>query len=94
VFAVVVWGSERGLARAAVSLQGWVLACAVHMFWRDADGQRWRDRRTTSSSHLNAQVFDGGRGSLTGKGVGAAAPVECWGSLLSTCMNEGNAERA
>jgi hypothetical protein len=64
------------------------------MFWRDADCQRWRDRRTASSSHLNAQVFDGGRGSLTGKGAGAAALVECWGSLLSVCVNEGDVERA
>jgi hypothetical protein len=76
--------------RQAVSLRGWVLACAVCMFWRDADGQRWQDRHTASSSHLNVQVFDGGRGGLTGKGAGAAAPVECWGGVELACVNEIN----
>jgi hypothetical protein len=58
------------------------------VFWRDVSVQ-WRgDGRAASSSHLNAQVFDGGGGGLTGKGAGAAAPVECCGGVESACMNE------
>jgi hypothetical protein len=42
----------------------------------------------TDRSPPCAQVFDGGGGGLTGKGVGAAAPVECWGGVELVCVNE------
>jgi hypothetical protein len=71
----------------AVSLRDWVLACAARVFWRDADGQRWRDGRAAPFSHLNVQVFDSGGGGLMGKGAGMAAPVACWCCLRLACVN-------
>jgi hypothetical protein len=62
------------------------------MFWRDADGQRWWDRCATLSSHLNVQVFDGGRGGLMGKRIRADAPVGCWGGVELACVNESDRE--
>jgi hypothetical protein len=49
--------------------------CAAHSFWELAVGWEWRNGRAIRSSHIGAQVFDGGDGGLTGKGVGAAAPA-------------------
>jgi hypothetical protein len=46
------------------------------------------------SSPIDTQVFDSGDGGLTGKGVGAAAPVDCWGCLRLACVNERDRERA
>jgi hypothetical protein len=63
-------------------------------FWMDAGGQRWRGGLAVSSSPVDAQVFDGGDGVITGKGEGVAVPVGCWGGLGLACMNERDRERA
>jgi hypothetical protein len=53
-----------------------------------AGGQRWRGGLTILSSPVDAQVFDGGDGVVTGKAEGVAAPVGCRGGLGLACLNE------
>jgi hypothetical protein len=74
----------------AVELQGGVQACTACGLLEGRECPVARGRTRWSCSHVTAQVFDVGGGGLTGKGAGAAAPVECWGGVELACVNEIN----
>jgi hypothetical protein len=78
----------------AVSLQGGVQACAARGLLEGHECPVARGRTRWSSSHVTAQVFDGGGGGLTGERAGVAAPVGCWCGVESMCLNESEWERA
>jgi hypothetical protein len=71
-----------------VALQGGDQACAACGLLEGRECPVARGRTRWSCSRAIAQVFNGGGGGLTGKGAGAAVPVECWGGVELVCVNE------
>jgi hypothetical protein len=77
----------------------WRLRAGVTRARRARFGGTWAARGAemdmpTVQSHLCAQVFDGGRGGLTGERARVAAPVGCWGGVESACVIESYRGRA